>query len=62
VRLSSPSQFWRIEAAVDSWFVPNPEPPPSDRRSSGGTLTSLRFARCTDAPLPARAPVSAVWP
>jgi hypothetical protein len=62
VPLRSASQFWRIEAAVDTWFMPSPEPPPSDRRSSGGTLTSLRFARCADAPLPARAAVSAVWP
>jgi hypothetical protein len=62
VPLRSSSRFWRIEAAVDTWFMPSPEPPPSDRRSSGGTLTSLRFARCADAPLPAQAPVSAVWP
>jgi hypothetical protein len=62
VPLSSASRFWRIEAAVDTWFMPSPEPPVSDQRSSGGTLTSLRFSRCADAPSPVRAPVSAVWP
>lgn len=31
---------------VDAWFVPNPPPSTVDRRSSGGTRTAVRMARC----------------
>jgi hypothetical protein len=62
VSLSSPSRFWTLDTAVDTWFVPSPDPPGGDERSSGGTLTSLRHARCDEAPLPVRAPHSAIGP
>jgi hypothetical protein len=62
VPLASPSRFWTLDTAVDTWFVPSPEPRGGDERSSGGTLTSLRHARCAEAPVPVREPLSAIGP
>jgi len=42
-------RFW-VLPAVDTWFSPNPPPAAQDDRSSGGELTALRQARCTQAP------------
>jgi hypothetical protein len=41
--------FWVIPAEVDSLFASNPSPS-SDDRSSGGTRTALRQARCDQMP------------
>lgn len=62
VPLASPLRFWTLDTAVDTWFVPSPEPRGEDEWSSGGTLTSLRHARCAEAPAPVREPVSAIGP
>jgi hypothetical protein len=48
--LRSGRGFWRFEEPIDSWFIPSPDPIASDRRSSGGTLTAVRYALCHDAP------------
>jgi hypothetical protein len=49
-RALDPGQgFWVLPGPVDSWFAENP-PPSGDNRSSGGTRTALRHARCDQAP------------
>jgi hypothetical protein len=45
--------FWTLPVEVDHWFAKNPDPSP-DERSTGGTLTALRHARCSEAPEGAR--------
>lgn len=45
--------FWTLPVEVDHWFAKNPDPSP-DERSTGGTLTALRHARCAEAPEGAR--------
>jgi hypothetical protein len=47
--LASESRFWRLDVAVDIWFVPSPASA-TDARSTGGTLTALRHAPCERAP------------
>ena len=48
--LTGTDRFWLLPGHVDTWFDKNPEAPPGDRRTSGGSLTALRQARCADAP------------
>jgi len=54
--LASESRFWKLEAAVDTWFVASPEPSATDARSTGGTLTALRHAPCERSPFAPAAP------
>jgi hypothetical protein len=54
IPLVSAERFWRLDTTLDTWFVPSPEPSRLDERSSGGTLTALRYARCDTAPASAR--------
>jgi hypothetical protein len=51
--LPASEHFWTLPNDVDNWFRENPDAS-SDHRSSGGTLLSLRHARCQDAPADAR--------
>jgi hypothetical protein len=60
--LSSATRFFALSTDIDSWFVPSPEPPAFDRRSSGGTLTALRQAPCARAPESVRQATSAIGP
>ncbi|HEY4103222.1 MAG TPA: hypothetical protein VGM44_04995 [Polyangiaceae bacterium] len=52
--LSSAEHFWVLPDGIDRWFAANP--PPSDREShsSGGLLTALRHAPCSEAPAEAQ--------
>src|SRR5690606_4190971 len=58
--LFSESRFFALDADVDSWFTAAPEPPRSDRRSTGGTLTALRQSPCARAPERVRQAASAI--
>jgi len=60
VPLIGSDRFW-VLPQVDSWFSPNPPPSASDDRSSGGTRTALRQARCREAPASVRAAVDEDW-
>jgi hypothetical protein len=60
--LTSRERFFVIDAEVDAWFAESPAPPASDRRSSGGTLTSLRQSPCPLAPESVRRAASAIGP
>jgi len=42
--------FWVLELPIDSWFSPNPSAAAGDDRSTGGVLTALRQARCSELP------------
>jgi len=53
--LVSESRFWRLDMAIDTWFVPSPASA-ADGRSTGGTLTALRHAPCERAPFGSRSP------
>jgi hypothetical protein len=44
-RLPPEQRLWILPDEIDAWFFPTP-PPSSDRRSSGGTRTAVRQARC----------------
>lgn len=44
-RLVPEQRLWVIPDQVDAWFFPTPPPSP-DKRSSGGTRTAIRQARC----------------
>ncbi|MCS6901680.1 MAG: hypothetical protein RMJ98_18765 [Myxococcales bacterium] len=44
-RLPPEQRLWVLPNEIDAWFFPTP-PPSSDRRSSGGTRTAVRQARC----------------
>ncbi len=48
--LTGDARFWALPVDVDTWFSPNPPPSRHDVRSSGGELTALRQARCSEAP------------
>jgi hypothetical protein len=48
--LTGAARFWVLPGHVDTWFDKNPEASPGGRRTSGGSLTALRQARCADAP------------
>lgn len=50
IPLVSPTRFWVLDETVDTWFVPSPVATGADERSSGGVLTALRYAPCSDAP------------
>jgi hypothetical protein len=50
-RLTAADRFWALRDGVDTWFVP-PPPASADRRSSGGVLRALRYARCEAVPEP----------
>lgn len=52
--LAGAARFWALPLDVDTWFAPNPPPSHDDVRSSGGELTALRQARCSEAPAAAR--------
>ncbi|MEZ4233545.1 MAG: hypothetical protein R3B89_30485 [Polyangiaceae bacterium] len=52
--LASPLRFWAFSRPPDIWLAPPPEPLLDDARSSGGEVTALRQARCSDAPAGAR--------
>lgn len=52
--LAGGARFWALPLDVDTWFSPNPAPSRDDVRSSGGELTALRQARCSEAPAAAR--------
>lgn len=43
-------QFWVLPGGIDTWFAPNPSGSLANTRSSGGLLTALRQAPCTEAP------------
>jgi hypothetical protein len=62
VPLVSEARFFALDSDVDAWFAESPEPPGSDRRSSGGTLTVLRQSPCARAPEAVRRAASAVRP
>lgn len=47
--LTGAERFWVLPRRVDTWFAPNPEPT-ADRQSSGGVLTALRQAPCSEMP------------
>jgi hypothetical protein len=53
--LVSETQFWVLPGGIDTWFAANPAPSDPNSRSSGGLLTALRQAPCTDAPAEVRA-------
>ncbi len=42
-------EFWALPREIDSWFSANPLVT-SDKRSTGGSLTALRQARCEESP------------
>jgi len=48
-RLVASEPLWVVPTRIDSWFSPNPTAS-SDQRSTGGTMTALRHARCADLP------------
>jgi hypothetical protein len=60
--LLSSSRFFALNTEVDVWFSEAPEPPGADRRSSGGTLTTLRQSPCERAPETVRRAASALRP
>jgi len=60
--LATDAGFFALDTDVDSWFAASPEAPAFDRRSSGGTLTSLRQSPCVRAPESVRRATSAVGP
>jgi hypothetical protein len=60
--LVSEARFFTLDTDVDAWFGESHEPPGSDRRSSGGTLTALRQSPCARAPEAVRRATSAVGP
>lgn len=39
-------RIWAVPDEIDAWFFPTPAPSSLDRRSSGGTRTAIRQARC----------------
>ena len=53
--LVSNDLFWVLPGGIDNWFAPNPRPTPGGSQSSGGLLTALRQAPCSEAPPEARA-------
>jgi hypothetical protein len=52
--LESAARFWVLPERIDTWFSANPPPSAADARSTGGVLTALRQAPCTQAPREAR--------
>jgi hypothetical protein len=60
--LRSATRFFALQTDVDTWFEESPEPPASDRRSTGGTLTALRHSPCDRAPARVREGASALGP
>lgn len=62
VPLASASRFYALEGEVDAWFAGGHEPSPSDRRSTGGTLTALHQSPCAQAPSVVRRAASAIGP
>ena len=48
--LTSADHFWVLPGGIDTWFAPNPGTSDPNARSSGGLLTALRQASCTEAP------------
>jgi hypothetical protein len=48
--LTSADHFWVLPGGIDTWFAPNPGTADPNARSSGGLLTALRQAPCTEAP------------
>jgi hypothetical protein len=60
--LVSTSRFFSLNTEVDVWFSDTPASPPADRRSSGGTLTTLRQSPCERAPEAVRRAASAARP
>lgn len=48
-RLAPGAKLWALPGPIDSWFSKNPDAPP-DQRSTGGTLSALRQAPCTETP------------
>jgi len=48
--LPSAEHFWVLPSGIDTWFASNPEPSAANAHSSGGLLTALRQAPCTEAP------------
>jgi hypothetical protein len=47
--LGGKNGFFRLPAAVDTWFASNPEPN-SDNISTGGEMVAVRHGRCSDKP------------
>jgi hypothetical protein len=48
--LEADSRFWTLPDEIDSWFSPNPQATADDERSTGGILTALRQAPCSQLP------------
>jgi hypothetical protein len=53
--LVSEDHFWVLPGGIDTWFAANPAPSDPGSRSSGGLLTALRQAPCSEAPPEAHA-------
>ena len=53
--LTSADHFWVLPGGIDTWFAPNPASSDPNARSSGGLLTALRQAPCSEAPQEVRA-------
>ena len=53
--LQSADHFWVLPGGIDTWFGPNPIASDSGSHNSGGLLTALRQAPCTEAPQEVRA-------
>jgi hypothetical protein len=52
--LSSADHFWLLPDGIDRWFAANPAPSERESHSSGGLLTALRQAPCSETPAEAR--------
>ncbi|HVJ17490.1 MAG TPA: hypothetical protein VM686_18815 [Polyangiaceae bacterium] len=50
-RLVADDYFWTLPADLDGWFTPPPDPGAGEQALSGGVVTTLRQARCAQAPL-----------
>jgi hypothetical protein len=48
--LTSADHFWVLPGGIDTWFARNPGSGDPNARSSGGLLTALRQAPCSEAP------------
>ncbi len=48
--LTAAEHFWVLPGGIDTWFAPNPLNADPNARSSGGLLTALRQAPCSEAP------------
>jgi len=52
--LPAAEHFWVLPGGIDTWFAANPAPSDANSRTSGGLLTALRQAPCSEAPAEVR--------